>query len=306
MDKIKHSVNDEQEKKGVIQPFTLFLNNIRNKCSSLQPKLIKQGQTALKNVKFTKHIAMLNSISKIYVNNYIKRYLHREIVFIGYKQAILLEKSKTNKNYLLPLIKFLETMYKKKVTFNIVDLKYVYHSSTVLSQALVIKLRKKIKPVRLLKTSLNMFNIPAIDRLAVYDDMYRKKRSIQNLNMKNFVSNNFYNTNLDKPLDLLEQLLNYNFNLNKFSKSVDSLNEIMGLVKHKFTNGIRIEVAGRLTKRNTAERSIYKLRYKGNIKNEDSSYRGLSTVLLRGHAKSNLQYTQSKSKLRIGSFGLKT
>jgi hypothetical protein len=37
----------------------------------------------------------------------------------------------------------------------------------------------------------------------------------------------------------------------------------------------------------------------------DSSYKGLSSVLLRGHVKSNLQFTKIKSKTRIGSFGLK-
>ena len=79
----------------------------------------------------------------------------------------------------------------------------------------------------------------------------------------------------------------------------------MDSLKNKFTKGIRIETAGRLTKRNTAERSISN-RYKGNIKNIDSSMKSLPTVLLRGHAKSNLVYTQSKSRLRVGAFGLKT
>ena len=80
----------------------------------------------------------------------------------------------------------------------------------------------------------------------------------------------------------------------------------MKSLKNKFTKGIRIEVAGRLTKRNTAQRSVYKLKYKGNIKNTDSSVKKLSTVLLRGHAKSNTVYTQASSRLRIGAFGLKT
>lgn len=37
----------------------------------------------------------------------------------------------------------------------------------------------------------------------------------------------------------------------------------------------------------------------------DSSYKGLSTVMLRGHAKSNLQYTMINSKTRNGAFGIK-
>ena len=80
---------------------------------------------------------------------------------------------------------------------------------------------------------------------------------------------------------------------------------ILDSIKHKSVTGIRIEAAGRLTRRNTAAKSVFKLKYKGNLKNADSSYKGLSTILLRGHAKSNVQYTKLKSKLRIGSFGLK-
>jgi hypothetical protein len=47
------------------------------------------------------------------------------------------------------------------------------------------------------------------------------------------------------------------------------------------------------------------VRWKGSLKNIDSSYRGLSAVMLRGHVKSNLQYTMTNSKTRNGSFGLK-
>lgn len=80
----------------------------------------------------------------------------------------------------------------------------------------------------------------------------------------------------------------------------------MDSLKNKFTKGIRIELAGRLTKRNTADRSVHKLKYKGNVRNIDSSIKKLPSVLLRGHAKSNLVYSQAKSRLRVGAFGVKT
>jgi hypothetical protein len=37
----------------------------------------------------------------------------------------------------------------------------------------------------------------------------------------------------------------------------------------------------------------------------DSSFRGLSAIMLMGHVKSNVQYSFSKSKNRIGAFGVK-
>lgn len=85
----------------------------------------------------------------------------------------------------------------------------------------------------------------------------------------------------------------------------DVTNTVLSFIKHKSVSGIRLEGAGRLTKRNVAEKSIFKVRYKGSIKNIDSSIKGLSSVLLRGHAKSNLQHTKLKDKIRTGSYGIK-
>ena len=83
------------------------------------------------------------------------------------------------------------------------------------------------------------------------------------------------------------------------------LNTILKSIKNKSVSGIRLEVAGRLTKRNRADRSLFKLRYKGNIRNMDSSYKGFSAVLLRGYEKANLQQSLLKSRIRIGSYALK-
>ena len=69
--------------------------------------------------------------------------------------------------------------------------------------------------------------------------------------------------------------------------------------------GVRLEVNGRLTRRYRADRAVYKLRWKGGLKNMDSSSRGLSAVLYRGNFKSNTLYSISKSKRRIGSFAVK-
>jgi hypothetical protein len=87
------------------------------------------------------------------------------------------------------------------------------------------------------------------------------------------------------------------------NKSLEEL--VLRDIKYKDITGFRIEARGRLTKRYTASRSIYKLRYKGNLLNIDSSYKGLSSLLLRNKNKPNLQFTKLNSKTRIGSFGIK-
>jgi hypothetical protein len=80
---------------------------------------------------------------------------------------------------------------------------------------------------------------------------------------------------------------------------------IISNLKYKYIAGFRLEAKGRLTRRYTASRSVLKIKYKGNLLDLSSSHKGLSTVLLKGNLKSNLQYTKLKSRSRIGSFGIK-
>ena len=80
---------------------------------------------------------------------------------------------------------------------------------------------------------------------------------------------------------------------------------VISNLKYKDVTGFRLEARGRLSRRFTASRSVSKLKHKGNLINIDSSYGNLSSVLLKGNLKSNMQYTKLKSKTRIGAFGLK-
>jgi len=50
---------------------------------------------------------------------------------------------------------------------------------------------------------------------------------------------------------------------------------------------------------------VFKVRWKGGLKNIDSSYKGLSTQNYRGHVNANLSYTMLSSKRRIGAFAVK-
>lgn len=101
-------------------------------------------------------------------------------------------------------------------------------------------------------------------------------------------------------LPSLHLLLTGDSDINNLNK-----NNVLTYIKQKVVSGIRFEASGRLTRRLTASRSIFKYRYIGSIKNMHSSYNNLSSVMLRGHAKSNLQYTLINSKTRNGTFGLK-
>lgn len=80
---------------------------------------------------------------------------------------------------------------------------------------------------------------------------------------------------------------------------------VLKFIKHIKLRGIRVEAKGRLTRPRTAARSVFKMRYLGGLKNFESSFLGLSTIMLRGDKKSNVSYSIINSKGRNGSFGVK-
>jgi hypothetical protein len=68
---------------------------------------------------------------------------------------------------------------------------------------------------------------------------------------------------------------------------------------------VRIEVKGRLSKRYRADRSVFKMKWKGGLKDIDSSYKNLPTTVYRGVRKPNILYSLSPSKRRVGAFALR-
>ena len=312
-------------------------STVTKKRLKIQSIVQKQKKLALKSLGLSSYITSCyekndkikqpNSKFKKYETSYLKHYvirsLRKEMLKIYFSQLISFNESKFEKKYLLPLTSLVTRVYNKKVEFNLVNLKYLYLNSYIFSDTLVTKLKnRKNKLLRVLKTSLLMFKLPSIDRFALYEEIYNRKRKLQNLKvdntMANFISlksnikSQFHDLlegfllNLD-PKNSICKLKDFRLHFPQMYRnySLFILNTILKSIKNKSVSGIRLEVAGRLTKRNRADRSLFKLRYKGNIRNMDSSYKGLSAVLLRGYAKSNLQHTKLKSWIRIGSYGLK-
>ena len=112
---------------------------------------------------------------------------------------------------------------------------------------------------------------------------------------------------IKKKRILLGELIKKN-NLNTkkyFYNNVALYKSIIQNLKYKHITGFRLEAKGRLSRRYTASRSVLKMKYKGNLLNLDSSFRGISCVILKGNLKSNLQFSKFASTTRIGSFGIK-
>lgn len=98
----------------------------------------------------------------------------------------------------------------------------------------------------------------------------------------------------------LHTLITFDDNIEAMNK-----NNIINTIKQQVVSGVRFEASGRLTRRLTAMRAVFKYRYAGSLKNIRSSFNNKPSTMLRGYVKSNTQYTLINSKTRNGTFGLK-
>jgi hypothetical protein len=92
-----------------------------------------------------------------------------------------------------------------------------------------------------------------------------------------------------------------------FDDNIEAMDKdnIIKTIKQQIVSGVRFEASGRLTRRLTAMRAVFKYRYAGSLKNIRSSFNNTPSTMLRGYVKSNSQYTLINSKTRNGTFGLK-
>ncbi len=280
-------------------------------------RLIKlQGLAIIKKVQKEKNFFFetptydsvnFKNYAKQYYKNFIVKSLQKEMLNIHYKRIIYFNRSKFENTRLFGLTNILKKVYNKHVEFNLVNLKYLHLNSDILSESIAIKLKKrKNRLLRVLKASMRMIKYRPLNKLTILDDTSSKAnktwflKKVQNLKVNSFLS--YVGKKKDALDKLLQKIFPYYTNDKPFNFLV---NTVLNSIKNKSINGVRVEAAGRLSRRFTAAKSVFKFKYIGNLKNLDTSYKGLSSVLLRGHVKSNLQFTKIKSKTRIGSFGLK-
>jgi hypothetical protein len=235
------------------------------------------------NLKVSKRKLSLYKIPR-YNNWLVKKLFRLEKLLFNYTKAINFNKLKFNNLGLtlrgISLIPLIQKIYNKKVEIKIIELKSIHLNSDIFSSAVALKLRdRKNKAVRVLrKAVLQMVKIPDLHTLRTFyeTDTIYEDNNIQSINGNKIQSLNLNVTNL------------------------------INTIKQQVVSGVRFEAAGRLTRRLTAMRAVFKYRYMGSLKNIPSSLNNKSAVMLRGYVKSNLQYTIQESKTRNGSFGLKS
>lgn len=237
-------------------------------------------------------------LKSLHYKNYIKKALKRLKFYMFYKQLLYINQNKFNYSYLQGLMYLIKKIFNKNVELNLINLKYFYFNSDIFSQPLVLKLRKKRNLLRYLKACVRKVKIRKTNEIInnYFFDL-NKLSNVKNVDILNNLLLNLLKQNEKNYTNNSVVKNKYSFNVLKYI--------ILNNIKYKRVSGVRLEAAGRLTKRYTASRSRYKVIYKGNLENTLSSVKGYSSVLLRGNFKPNLQYTKLNSKSRIGSFGVK-
>jgi len=300
-------INKKVSKNLIKRYFLLYKNNItriyeilnkqKNEYAFISDKISKRKFLTYKLEYLNKFIELKNLYLKkvwsIIISKYWKTYLR---LLRKYDLMYSLNQYKFNKQMLLPILSnILNKIIGKKVEYNIINLKSIAYNTDLFTNALSLKLKKKrMNYIKSMFSILNRAYLPKINTIKertltknvdLFLDKYKDLKIISNLGASS-------NNNLDKLLG-------------DSSNTKEVHNTIYNSIGYKNMGGIRLEVKGRLTKRYRADRSIYSLKWKGGLKNVDSSFKRLSSVLFRGNSKSNVSYSLSNSKRRIGAFAVK-
>ena len=274
------------------------------------PKMINILKKVLLCSAKEKKISNLNAILEIYLKKLnfnslylliglikyflmINKILKSIYIMKWYKRNIYYSRYKFNVRNILSIKNILSKLYNdNKIEINIINLKYLYLDGNILALTVVRKLKnRKRRVLKVIRMALRLSKKPYINRF--YSDLLNVD-SLDNVFIKKDSNLLINNKNILLNKDLICKPTSYKSRI------------IFFYLKHKIISGMKLQGTGRLTKRLTASRSISKSMSKGSLKNKVSSYNGLSTVVLRGYVKSNLQYININSYNRIGAYGIKS
>lgn len=254
-----------------------------------------------------------------------------------YRLRLNLNKYKFEDKFLYKLTQYISKYYGKKVEFNLVNVKYIAYNGDIFTEILTSKIKKeKISPIWKINDLLSKVVLPNVNRiiergrieknvdLELVDNKYKNLNISSIINKNNLLKDslnkllyNIYNKTtlgqvaqsdpplLDESRRVRATLAKKN-KLKENDKNLKIRDIILDNIKYKNTGGAKIIVKGRLTRRYRADRAVYKLKWKGGLKNIDSAFKGLSTVVFRGYLDSNVEKFRLNSKRRIGSFGVKS
>lgn len=311
--KLKVFVKRGSNVKILLNKYEININNLNLLNLKLLMLLITNlEKISLASFEWTGTVNLLFSLFKTkYYKIFMKKYLRKELLGIIYLNRFYLDMYKYDK-YLYFLKTFLKKIYNKKIEFNLVNHKYLHMNSDIFSEAISIKLKRKTgNALNILKRSTKLVKVPKI--------VEKKEAKKAILASRNNIFNGDFLHHLMHKIYALNSSLSKRPKKRSFLSSWNTkIGDVLGMIKYKWTTGVRIEVRGRLTKRYTASRAVYKFKYKGNLKNLDNitSNSDISSKseelnkspklhMVRGEYRPNLQHTFTYANKRVGSFGIK-
>jgi hypothetical protein len=189
------------------------------------------------------------------------------------KLLLMINKVKFEKPFLQKLTELVKNIYNKEVEFNIVNLYKMHLNSDIYTQAVSLKLKNRDnKLFRVLTRSLSKIKLPNVNRISekyhkANRDEYliNKIRNVYINSMFNHAGNNIDNDNLNNLLlGFFPSIDDLEVDIRKRSsyikRPVSLYKYILRTLKHTRLAGIRIEAKGRLTRRFTAAKSVFKVR----------------------------------------------
>lgn len=306
--------------------FTVLLFWLRKKAKAKLTKFM-----SLPFIKRSKNVSKNSSILWKLVNTrleerYISFFWVSDIIDTLYtilvnirrfKLRLSLNQYKYESKFLYELSQLIGKYYRKKVEFHIVNIKSIANNADIFTKILTRKLKiTKGSPkfgmsvflhnVRLTKDPVRWFRSFKKTKKTVNYNLVGNKYKYLNISSIIY-KNNLLKDNLNKliyDLDKVNENVN-NFDSNEFSW-LKIKNILFENIKYKILRGIRVIIKGRLTKRYRADRAAYKLDWIGGLKNKDSAFKRVPSVIFRGDTDSNVEKSKFTSKRRIGSFGVKT
>lgn len=287
---LKHKLTQIWNYKNSIINTTKFYRNIfilLLKIKVLYIKLLftpKRSEFNNKNYKLKPYLLVLK---------YFRKILKKEIKYLRFKQIMLFNKFKYN-TYITGIKEIIQKIYNKRVEFNLITIKHHYLNSSILSQIITNKIRKKKnKAVRVLAASIRSIKTPVLNARTI------KRVETKLIEKQNIIVSNFINRDDNDILD--SSIISKNaILLNK-----DLEEAVLTNTNYKVVSGITVKASGRITRRIIAERARFNIKSKGTLKNVNSSFKGLSSVMMRGYNKSNIDSTFLKSTTHVGAFGVK-
>jgi ribosomal protein S3 len=227
-------------------------------------------------------ISKLSVLKRMNISKLEFKHTHSKVVIVVYVYCAELKNLEfVYKN----LSDLLAKYYNKKVELRVIRLREMQLNAKILAERLAIELNQRIRsPLRTIRNALKTVRTSKVN-IKLY---YLKKTS-------SFIKKYYALYNNISTLNVGD--------LKKIKKTVR--NEVIMSTKYKAITGLKIQIAGRLTRRATAAKAVFKGGQVGGLRNFDSSVLGFSVGLLRGHQKPNVQKSYCNSTTKNGAFNVR-